>query len=337
MSASHLLYGLRIVTNLPIPGLTVLEEPSRDSLQIRLKTGADFDLKFSGPLSGIFYSSSNSDSNGDPTVRAGLLNDGAYYGFFYSDGARFAIERHGREIWADWPDGYSLEDACTYLVGQVINFVLRLRGTTSLHASSIEIGDRAIAMLGEAGAGKSTTAAAFAKLGHAILSDDVAVLAEHAGQFLVLPGYPRVNLWPDSVRALFGWEDALPLITPTWGKRYLALDRGGCRFRARPLPLGAIYVLCDRDDALVSPLVEELSLSDAFLSLVANTYGNHILNADMQKREFDVLGRVAGSVPVRRVCLSPDPSRIMELCEMIAGDAQRIAGRDVSAAISESA
>ena len=43
--------------------------------------------------------------------------------------------RQGREIWADWPEGYSLEDACTYLIGQVINFALRLQAFTSLHAS----------------------------------------------------------------------------------------------------------------------------------------------------------------------------------------------------------
>ena len=109
-------------------------------------------------------------------MRVGMLNDGAYYGFFYSDGPRFAIDRQGHEIWGDWPAGYALEDACTYLIGQVINFALRLRGGISLHASSIAIGDRVIAITGAPGSGKSTTAAAFARLGYSILSDDVAVL-----------------------------------------------------------------------------------------------------------------------------------------------------------------
>ena len=125
----------------------------------------------------------------------------------------------------------------------VIAFALRLRGVTCLHASSIAVGGHAIGLLGQPGAGKSTTAAAFARLGYSILSDDVAVLDYRGDRFLVPPGYPRNNLWPDSVRALFGSEDALPKITATWGKRYLPLDQNGHRFQESPLPLGAIYML----------------------------------------------------------------------------------------------
>ncbi len=121
-----------------------------------------------------------------PSLRMGLPESaGAHFGFFYSDGVRFAVEREGREIWGDWPDGYSLEDACTYLIGPVIAFALRLRGVVSLHASAISVGDQSIALMGVPGAGKSTTAAAFALLGFPILSDDVVVLED---QINTLPG-----------------------------------------------------------------------------------------------------------------------------------------------------
>src|SRR5690348_16585408 len=102
-----------------------------------------------------------------------------------------------------------------------MGFVLRLRGALCLHASSVAVGDSAVALVGLPGAGKSTTAAAFACAGFSVLSDDVVALADEGPQFYVHPGYPRVNLWPDSVQELFGSEDALPRITPTWDKRYL--------------------------------------------------------------------------------------------------------------------
>lgn len=163
---------------------------------------------FSAPSDCVYAGSS---------LRVGVLADGAYFDFFYNDGPRFLVEREGREIWADWPENYSLEDAATYLLGPVLGFVLRLRGITCLHASAVAVGDQAIALVGTPGAGKSTTAAAFACLGYGVLSDDVVALADEGDRFIVQPGYPRVNLWPNSVCALFDSADSLPRITPTLG------------------------------------------------------------------------------------------------------------------------
>jgi hypothetical protein len=194
-----------------------------------------------------------------------------------------------------------------------------------LHASAIALDDRAIVLFGLAGAGKSTTAAAFALRGLSVLSDDVAVLTDLGHRFLVQPGYPRINLWPDSVRTLFGSEDALPRITPTWDKRYLALDQNGRRFQSSPLPLGAIYILGDREAELSAPVIEEVVGGEAIMTLVANTYVNYLLDRDMRAREFDVLSRLLAGVPVRRVRPTPDTSKIFALCESITSDATRAA------------
>jgi hypothetical protein len=289
-----------------------------------LKENPDFlSTLFDSPRD-FLYASPTCDDGGEPNLRVGMLPSGTYFVFFYSDGARFAIERQGREVWADWPENYTIEDACTYLMGPVIAFVLRLRGITCLHASAIAVDDRAIALFGLAGAGKSTTAAAFALTGFSVLSDDVVVLRDRADRFLVQPGYPRVNLWPDSVRTLFGSPDALPRITPTWDKRYLTLDQNGRRFQSQPLPLSAIYILGEREAELTVPVIEDLAGHEAFTTLVANTYVNYLLDGDMRAREFDVLGRVLAGVPIRRVRPTADPSKIFALCESIAADARQL-------------
>jgi len=318
------LYGLRIEANLPVPGLPVHSESGRIDVRIRLKEEAKPAPVFSTPSGHFIYTSPNSGANDECNLRVGMLAGGDYFGFFYSDGARFAVGRQGREIWADWPENYTLEDACTYLIGPVIAFVLRLRGVVCLHASAIAAGGRAIALMGAPGAGKSTTAAAFARLGYPVLADDVAALDDQSGGFLIQPGYPRVNLWPNSVRALFGAEDALPRITPTWGKRYLPLDQNGYRFQSQPLPLGGIYLLAEREDGLAVAVVEELTGSEAFARLVANTYVNYLLDAGMRAHEFEVLGRVMAGVGVRRVRPPADPSKVSALCETIAADARQV-------------
>ena len=325
MSVLHLVYGLRIAVDVPLPGLPVQSGTQAIDVRVRLNEKSVFSSAIPTPPDTLLYVSSNLDERGHPALRVALLECGKYFGFFYSDGPRFAIDRTGCEVCTDWPENYTLEDACTYLLGPVIAFVLRLRGVTCLHASAIALDNRAIILFGLAGAGKSTTAAAFALRGFSVLSDDVAVLADLDDRFLVQPGYPRVNLWPDSVRTLFGSENALPRITPTWDKRYLALDQDGRRFQSSPLPLGAIYILGEREAELTAPVIEEVVGGEAFMTLVANTYVNYLLDRDMRTREFDILSRLLVGVPVRRVRPTADTSKIFALCESITSDATQLA------------
>ena len=332
LPASHVVYGLRVAANLALPGLL----PSFDSeifdVRVWLKDWSTFPSTFT-KLTGSLHPGACEGRDDEPKLRVGLLSVSDYFGFLYSDGVRFAVERHGQEVWADWPENYTLEDACTYLLGPVMGFVLRLRGTVCLHASAVALGDRAIALLGLAGAGKSTAAAAFACSGFPVVSDDVVALTDNGERFVVQPGYPRVNLWPDSVVSLFGTEDALPRITPTWEKRYMTLDHNGHCFASKPLPLGAIYILDHRDMALTAAVVEEVSGEKAFMALVANTYVNYLLDQDMRRKEFDVLCRVISDIPIRRVRPPAEPSAIFRLCEAIAADARRVMTQTPASAI----
>lgn len=324
MSISHVVYGLRLAANMALPGLSVQEDSEKTDVLIQLKGRAAFPATYSAFDKNI-YTSSDRAPGCQPHLSAGVF--GEYFGFLYGDGARFSVGRRGHDVWADWPENYTLEDACTYLLGPVMGFVLRLRGVVCLHASAVAVGERTIALVGSPGAGKSTIAAAFACVGSQVFSDDVVALADNGSQFLVQPGYPRVNLWPDSVLTLFGSEDALPRITPTWEKRYLPLDQNGHHFASSPLPLGAIYILHSHDSALTAPVIEGLPGKEAFMALVANTYVNYLLDQDMRRREFDVLGRVVSEVPVRRVRPPAESSAIFDLCEAIAADAKRVMTR----------
>lgn len=321
MPAQHLVYGLRLLANIPLPGVPIVDAPfSESEVQVRLKDGL-CPLPLSPASHKIFYSSQYTDDEGETLLRVGML-DNNHFIFFYLGGLRFAIARNGREVIADWPDDYSLEDAATYLLGPILGFVLRLRGILPLHASCVAVDDRAIAILGPPGAGKSTTAATFARLGYPIVSEDVVALSEHGDSFLVQPGYPRINLWPSSVEAIFGAKDALPIVTPAWGKRFLAVDENGLRFQKQSLPLSAIYFLGPRDSEVRSPVIEPIEGPWAVMILVANTYVNYILDDAMRSHEFDVLGRLIQCVPVLSVRPSPDTAHISDMCNAIAEDAR---------------
>lgn len=258
-----------------------------------------------------------------PALRVWGLGGGAYFRLLYADGTEFLVDRRGCEVWATWPDSSTLEDTATYLLGPVLGFVLRLRGITCLHASAVAVGDRAIALVGPANAGKSTTAAAFCRMGYPVLSDDIAALSESRGIPRVQPAYPQLRLWPDSVTLLYGSPDALPRLTPTWDKRALDLTKNGYRFQEQPLPLAAIYVLAGRS-ADAETRIEGLKGRENLLTLLGNTYVGYLQSAAMRRQEFESLGRLVATVPVRRVVPAEDPAGITRLCSRILDDCEAL-------------
>lgn len=274
----------------------------------------------------FIYISPTKDESDQPDLYVAKIDHGALFDFSYSDGARFILDREGQEIWADWLEDYTLEDAVTYLLGPVIGFVLRLRGIVPLHASAVCIGEQAVALMGGPGAGKSTTAAGLARIGHAVLADDLAALREQDDSFLVQSGYPRINVWPDSALALFGSEKTLPNISSTWDKRFMALDPMGMRFERRELPLAAVYILGPRETNSNAPVIEEIEGPSALVNLAANTYVNYLLDEEMRELEFGLLSRLLSKVPVKFVHPAADPSRLQWLCETIENDAKKLTG-----------
>jgi hypothetical protein len=310
------IYGLGIVTNRIIPGVPASPIASEDlritfgSLPARLQ-------KLNAASTEACYVADYQSDCGEPALRVFRLLDGKYYRFDYADQTQFAVDRLGSEVWATWSEPLTLADTATYLLGPVLGFVMLLRGIVCLHASAIAIGDEAIALLGPAGSGKSTTAAAFAERGYSVLAEDMVTLDDRCDRFLVRPGYPCIRLWPAAVKALYGSETYLPRLTPNWDKCYLELSE---RFQAKPLPLAAIYHLGERHHDTRAPYVETLDRMEGLMALVANTYATKLMDKPMRAREFDLLTRVVANVPLRRVTPNADPARLTQLCDAILND-----------------
>jgi hypothetical protein len=316
----HKLYGLLLASDEPLPGLPILSDVGVPDLQIRVKLG-------SAPLSRItsesetVYMSRMIAEDGTPLLQI-VLCRGNHVGLLYSDETHFLLDRRGREVLADRPERLTLEDIAPYILGPVLGIVLRLRGIVPLHASAVSISDHAIALVGPAGAGKSTTAAAFAKDGYRVISDDVVTPREEGSRFVIPPGYPRVNLWAESVREIWGNSEALPLISPSWDKRFMPLDLDD-KFETRTLPLGGIYVFQKRAPGLSAPRVEQLTGTDAFLALLGNTYMNYLPDVQGRRREFELLARIALQIPIRRV-QAADLNMLPKLCATIAADVEEL-------------
>ncbi|HEX2201924.1 MAG TPA: hypothetical protein VHG91_01435 [Longimicrobium sp.] len=316
----YLLYGLRAETDRPLPGLA--PEPWEGAPDLRIWLGSVPAGVFgpSSPERPWLLADRAPAPGEDPTLRAWRAADGTAYRLAYADGVEVRVDAAGGRVACTWPPSLTLEDAATYLLGPACGFVLRLRGVTALHASAVALGGAAIALCGPAGAGKSTTAAAFAARGRPVLSDDVVPLLDSGEGILARPAYPHLRLWPDAVRALRGEGADLPPLTPTWDKRFLDLAAEGA-FHALPLPLAGVYVLGGREDGPGAPRLERVPPGAAVLDLVANVYMGWLPDAAARGRDLALLGRVAASVPVSVATAHADPARLEALCAMIEADA----------------
>lgn len=310
------IYGLGIVTNSLIPGVPASPIASED-LRINFGSLPAWLYELNAAQAEACYVADYKSECGEPALRVFRLLDGKYYRFDYADDTKFLIDHSGCEVWAEWSPPLTLEDTATYLLGPVLGFVMLLRGIVCLHASAIAIGDEAIALVGPAGSGKSTTAAAFAERGYSVLAEDVVTLDDRGDRFLVRPGYPCIRLWPPAVKALYGSENHLPRLTPNWDKCYLDLTE---RFQTTPLRLAAIYQLGERHHDACAPFVSALDRAEGLMALVANTYATKLMDKQMRAREFELLTRVVGKVSVRRVTPHADPARLRDLCDAILND-----------------
>jgi hypothetical protein len=317
VSFTYSVFGLFLRSNIPIPELISLDTPlSGPVVSIHMATSPTAGEIPDEPKT-LTYTSAYTDPTGQPALRIWKIADGRFLYLTYYDGTQFWMNSEGTELWAQWPDSLTIEDAATYLLGPVLGLLLRLRGVTCLHASAVSFGNRAIVFVGSEGAGKSTTAAMLAQKGCAVISDDVVALTERQGTFYVYPAYPYLCLWSDSVTIVYGPEKKLPSFSASWDKCLLSLAGNHLKFEAQPLPLGAIFVLGERSSLPNAPLIESLSPKESLLSLVANSFATNLLDNEMRAREFEFLGRMLRSVSVQRLTPHEDPSQIGRLCDVV--------------------
>ena len=211
--------------------------------------------------------------------------------FHYADRTRFWIDANGQHVWMIWQTTF--EDACTYLVGPVLAFALRLRGALALHASAVRVGNRALALVGPHGAGKSTTAAALGRRGCGVIADDVLRVTAEEDRWLAHPFGGMLRLWPDAEALVLGCAGRLPRITASWDKRALPLGEHGVSPVEVPIPLGAIAFLEAPAPPDQSPRVVPLQPAEALVRLAANSSAAHLLDTSQRAAEFRDLAGVA--------------------------------------------
>lgn len=153
------------------------------------------------------------------------------------------------------------------LLGPVIASALFQQGFLVLHASAVELEEKALAFFGRKGWGKSTLAAAFYAEGHSVLTDDVLVVKLRGeSRPLVAPTFPRLKLSPKAAELSLGDDpDDLEPVFEGAHKRARYVRK---KFSADLRPIGGIYVL-DRGEKEMS---RNLTRKESLMECISHSY-----------------------------------------------------------------
>ncbi|MEA2904155.1 MAG: hypothetical protein QOI12_1542 [Alphaproteobacteria bacterium] len=201
MNYVYRLASLKLASEFELPGLTAWEGPADAAADLIFRVGnVPVRLHNADHVAPLFQTRGRSE-----------------YLLALPGSARILI-RNGREVTIESEAGIDPTGVRALLGGPVQAVLWHQRGLLPLHANVVVINGHAVALAGHSAAGKSTLAAVLMAHGHTMMTDDICVVEARAGADpRVLPGYPRLRLWRDTLdhlgiateglsRALFGKE-----------------------------------------------------------------------------------------------------------------------------------
>ncbi len=215
-----------------------------------------------------------------------------------AEGAHYRYRTTSAEVVCDLTDGVAEADALDRFHRTIVPLLLASRGWTVLHASSVQIDERAVIFMAPSTTGKSTTAYALGKLGLAQMGDDAAVLdvADGSTRLWPIPFQPRL--------------------------RHAAIGKLGepqpvTNIGRSPLPVAGLFVL-ERTDA-ASPGLLSLSQAESLGLLMTNALAFDLRDSASRRRMVAGLTDVIAGCPLTARLLLPNSiAALDELPQLLA-------------------
>ena len=219
----------------------------------------------------------------------------------WSDLFDFTVNPNGSHITVHAGARWHHEPVYTYLIGQVLSVALLQKQIESLHASAVAIDGKAIVLLGDCGAGKSTLTAALIGAGASLITDDLLVLDRAVDDRLTaFSGARRLKLHPDTAARVGLTFDSVAMDDGS-GKR--VYDIPPERFIATPTPVHSVIVL--RPHARVVSLTRMDSIR-AVREVIAATFNPLQNDADRLRLLLDKARALVRAVPFYELAFPHD-------------------------------
>jgi len=214
------------------------------------------------------------------------------------------LASEGRDIVVDAAPRTSAEEVMTFLLGPALGLICHQKRVLPLHGATIRVGERTVTLVGNSGAGKSTTATALMKRGHRLLCDDISVI--HANDATVQPSYPGVKLWQDAADTFSIATDSLSRTRTDLQKFHYPAEES---FDHRAATLNAIVILEPVPNNATAELTRHNKLA-ALAQLGPFIYRRKLAKLlGAEQACFSQLGKLVSQVPVMTLTR---PSRFLD-------------------------
>jgi hypothetical protein len=184
-----------------------------------------------------------------------------------------------------------LGDLRALVTGLGLGLISAQLGRLTLHGSCVAWGERAVCLVGDPGAGKTTLAVRCMASGLRCVSDAMTVCELRERACRVWPGPPFVRLWPDALRLLGEDPERFEAVSSKVPKRIVPLAGHDPLNTAL---LSAVVVISETAPSALTPLTP----ARAVAVLAQNLYLSEYLGAEAVGAWLPRLGQLVRETPV---------------------------------------
>ena len=296
-------YGLNIYSEIPFPELfEVRAFPEPDAVLV------------CGEVPKLIQGESGFRSDQimiSPTEYLLHVTDVASY--YVQQGKRIVIERKGE---VDW------DSVRLFCLSNAFAALLQQRNLIPLHCSAFLDNDELVLIMGDSGAGKSTTLAALLNRGYLPFSDDVCVplLKEGNNELYMCSSYPMMKYWGDTFEKVDirgGQKDRK--IRPD-------MDKFGVYFHERfitDFKKVKLVVMIEKVSSIAAVSTRKLAGIDLFQRLERNAYrGEYLGFTGLQKEHFTLFTCIATATKTVLISRPVSENSIEGVLDVILGELQ---------------
>ncbi len=243
MTQDYLVYGWRLRSDMVLPCVKCLEDSEPDCI---IQTLAPLDHAQPSPRDvGKLMRTDSLESVWQITEDHWRVE---YHDALSQHWLRIDFTQAGRQITIHFTRDAIVENIPFLLLAGLFAPILWKAGRVCLHGGVVNTNQGGILILGDSGAGKSSTLTALLQLGCEVLTDDIAVF-DPSQPCVVFHGPSYLRLWHDSAVALGIDPTSLPLVFRpeelVGNKRYIELKNQNA---ATSLQINRIYILAVRSN-----------------------------------------------------------------------------------------